>query len=146
MFELIPYNLVLSVHIFAFIFNITLVVIADALGLWWVLGKREVLNATVMKWLHSLIWFGLSLSILTGATLFWEARDYLLSVPAFYTKLLFVVALVVNSFFIYRHLHIVSERSYNSLNVNEKTPLFISGGISTICWVGVVVAAQFLGL
>lgn len=146
MFEILPYGTVLFIHISAFIFNFVLVALADLQGLLWLTGKKQTLNATVMKWLHKLIWLGLSISILSGLILFWGIKDYLLTVPAFYTKMLMLLALVINSFFIHRHLSVMSERTYKSLNGQEKNVLLINGGISTTCWVGAVVAAQFLGL
>ncbi len=146
MFEIIPYGVVLGAHIVAFFVNISLVIIADIYGLLWVTGKKSVLNSAVMSRLHKLIWFGLGISIISGVMLAWDSWEYLFTLPAFYTKLIFVLALVVNSFFISSHQQIASERAFVSLGSSEKMPLLISGGVSTFCWIGVVVAAQLLGL
>ena len=144
--EWISYGTLVGVHVSAFLFNITLVIIADLLGLLWVLGYKRTLNRRTMQRLHYLISAGLAVSIISGALLFSTADEYLLTVPAFYTKVGFVLALVVNSFFIGRHLKVATERSFRSLLGSEKLPIFISAAVSVASWIGVVVAAQFLGL
>lgn len=136
---------ILALHISAFFVNITFVVIADALALSWVLGKKEVLSIQVMRTLHRIVSVGLCVSVVTGAIMFWDVRDYLLTLPAFYTKMLFVLALVVNSFVIGKHMHIAVERPFKTLEPEEKRPLFISGAVSTIAWVGTFIAAKSLG-
>lgn len=146
MLEFMSYEVVLGIHIITFVCNIILVIIADGLGALWVLGRKETLNAVLMKRLHVSIWIGLSISIVTGIILFSTLPEYLLTVSAFYTKLFFVGALIINSVGISKHLHIPSEKPFSVLTRREKLPLFMSGAISTTCWIGVVVSATFLGL
>lgn len=127
--------------------NIGLVILADFIGLLWVIGKIKKLPQKYMMLFHKLIWIGLGVSILSGAFLFWDVREYLLTVPAFYTKMFFVVALVINSFLISKHLRAALRvESFKSLSTKERKTFFISGAISTISWVMVLVTAQFLGL
>lgn len=142
-----PYETILFFHIGAFVFNIGLVILADILGLLWVLEKIKKLPKKVMLMAHRLIWLGLVISITSGSLLFWESREYLLTLPAFYTKILFVVALLVNSFVISKHLKVALEvESFSALARKERSSFFISGVISTICWIAVVVSAKMLGL
>jgi hypothetical protein len=61
--------------------------------------------------------------------------------PLFWLKMFFVVTLLVNSFFVEQFMHTATERSYSSLAIREKLPLFISGGISTFCWLGAITVA-----
>lgn len=148
MFITIPYGVVLTIHVSTFIFNILLVIIADTNALRWVMGWKETLNQRFMVWLHRLLSLGLAVSILSGAYLFLSNLDYFqsVSVPAFYVKIGLVVALVINAFVISRHMHVAFDRPFASLTRAEKGPLFISGAVSAVGWVGVFVSAQFIGL
>jgi hypothetical protein len=146
MIEILGYQTVLVLHITAFVFNVTLVVLADVLGLLWVVGKKSVLGASYMHWLHRMIWIGLTVSIITGIVLFSSASDYLLTTPAFWVKLSFVIALVINSFFITHHMKIALVQSFTEVTQKAKIKMFISGAISTGAWIGVVVSATQPGL
>ena len=146
MSELLSYALVLAVHISTFIINIALVVISDLHALLWVMGKVSVLPAARMRWLHRIVGLGLLISILSGAYLAAGTIEYLLTVPAFYVKLGLVAALVVNAFVVGAHLPLATTTAFRNLTAAEKRPLFISGVVSTAGWVGVFIAAQFLGL
>jgi len=140
------YETIVTIHVVAFIFNIFFVVVSDFKGLMWVMGKRETLSARWMILFHRLIWAGLATSVFTGAYLFWGAREYLLTQPAFMFKVGMVGALIINSFIIDKHLQIAISRPFREINKNERLNLFVSAGVSTIAWVSVAVSAQFLGL
>lgn len=141
------YEIILGAHIAAFMFNIGLVVLADGIGLLWVIGKLKKLPKQFMLVAHRAIWVGLAVSIVTGAYMFWDLRDYLLETPAFYTKVFFVLALVINSFLISKHLHAaLGAESFAALEKKEKISFFISGAVSTISWIAVVVSAKLSGL
>ena len=144
--EWISYDTLLTVHLAFFVFNITLVIAADLNGLLWALGYIRTLHRRLMLWVHYLIGAGLTVSIISGALLFLTVDEYLLTVPAFYTKVGFVLALIINSYFIGRHVRMATERSFASLLASEKLPIIASAAVSAVAWVGVVVAAQFLGL
>lgn len=144
--EWLPYNIVLGIHVGSFLVNLGMVIVADGYGARWVLGQVETLHAPFMRWLHRLISVGLGVSIISGALLFSTVSDYLLTVPAFYTKLAFVAALVINAWFIGRHMEVATRTPFRSLARSERIPLYVSGVVSTASWIGVVVAAQFLGL
>lgn len=139
-------TLALQVHLTTVVCLIALVVATDTLGLLWVLGKKETLSLRLLETLHRLVWLGLMTMLLSGATMFLSYKDYLLTVPAFFVKIGFITALVVNAVVIGRHLHIPSERSFISLSPRERVPLYVSGAVSTISWVGAILAARMLGL
>ena len=118
----------------------------DMLGLAWLLGKVATLPFRVMRTLHRMVWTGLILMLLSGGTMFLSYREYLLSVPAFYIKITFVITLIVNAFFIGKQMGIASTRSFSSLTRAERLPLLISGAVSTVAWIGTISAALMLGL
>ena len=140
------YQFIGTIHGLSFAFNILLVVISDAHGFLWMRGKLTVLPARRMKRLHQAIGVGLTVSVLTGAYLASTELAYLLTVPAFYAKLVFVAALVANAFVIGRHLTIATTTPYDGVAKDTKRTLVISGAVSTIGWIGAFIAAQFLGL
>ncbi len=142
----IPYEWVLAVHVSAFIYNIAIVVTADVMAGLWVFGKKPLLSLRTLMLLHYSLYAGLVLAITSGVLLFSQSASYLLTVPAFYAKTVFIVALVANSFFIGKHIQVASQKTFTELTPQERTPLLISGAISTISWVGAFIAAQSLGL
>ena len=146
MFEIIPYDLMLTIHIVAFVLNVALVVVADGLGALWVLGRLERLNADVLNNIHKFLWAGLLLSVITGALMAYESIEYLLTVPAFQIKLVFVTALVINSFVIHKHIQVPVVSSFSEVDSRTKKSLLVSGVVSTVSWISVVICAQFLGL
>jgi hypothetical protein len=145
--ESMPYEIILTTHIASFIWNVSFVVVADLIGLLWVLGKMQLLPQKVMLYTHRLIWLGLLTSIVTGIFMFVELKDYLLETPAFYTKIIFVMALVINSFFISKHLkNSFGVGSFSNLDKKDKRSFFISGAVSTVSWIVVFLSAGMLGL
>lgn len=146
MIELIPYHLLLGVHIGAFLVNIALVIVADCHAASWLFGWQQTLSRRLMTWLHRIIGVGLAVSIVSGFFLFLSHAEYLLAVPSFYVKIGLVAALVVNAFVIGRHVDVASEKPFRLLTAAERRLLFVSGAVSTMGWVGVCMAAQLLGL
>ena len=143
----VPYETILTLPIASFIWNISLVVLADGVGLLWVLGKINKLPKKLMVYAHRLIWLGLAVSVSTGAFMFWELRDYLLSTPAFYTKIIFVLTLMINALFISKHLKTaLIVGAFNDLSSKEKGKFLLSGFVSAISWVTVFLSAKMLGL
>jgi hypothetical protein len=140
------YELILAVHIGAFITNISLVVLADLLGLLWMLGAIRRLPKKSMIVAHYLIWLGLATSIASGAYLFWPAREYLLTVESFYVKVTLVLVLLINSFFISKHLRTALSTTFKRLSLKERGGFLLSGFVSLGAWIGVIVAATRLGL
>jgi hypothetical protein len=114
------------------------------MGISWIRGRVETLDAKKVKKYHRGSWIGLSLMIITGALLFYPLREFLLTRPQFYIKMAFVVTLVCNGFVIGKLQHIAIEKSFSSLSSFQKIPLYISGAVSTVCWLGAIVCALFL--
>jgi len=137
---------ILPVHIGSFIITITSVIIADIHALLWVIGKLQTLSHRRMITLHNIVSIGLFVSITSGIIMFWPLREYLLTVTAFWVKMIFVVALVINSFIIARHVNIPTTRTFVSLTKNEQRPLIVSGLVSTVSWIGAFTSALFLGI
>ena len=140
------YTIALPVHLTTIGLLILLVLYSDHLGFAWMRGKIQTLPAKKMLLLHRMVLGGLGLMILSGGTMFWGLKDYLLYTPMFYIKMGFVATLIINSFFIGKLLHKATEQTFSSLTNAEKLQLLISGGLSTICWIGAIVAATQLGI
>jgi hypothetical protein len=117
---------------------------ADHMGFSWMRGKVALLDKDEVRKFHVRVSIGLGLMILSGLTLFWPMREYLLDRPQFYMKMTFVLGLIVNSFVISKFSSIPTTRTFASLSFNEKLPMLISGGISTLCWFGAATFAFFL--
>ena len=134
----------LSVHVTAVLSTLAVVVIADLHGLWWLLGKTNVLPKQRLVLLHNLIWVGLAITITAGAIMFSWAPEYYLSLTAFRLKMLFVLFLLVNAIVIGKHMHWAFSGPFGALNKGQKQALILSGFISTAGWIGAYVCAQFL--
>ena len=140
------YDTILTIHIISFVWNVSFVILSDIIGGLWIVGVAR-LPKLPLRLFHICIWAGLSVSIVTGLYMFTTASSYLLTVPAFYTKIFFVLALLINSFLIAKHLHkALSVASFSDLPSTEKRSFIVSGAISTISWIGVVVSAAWIGL
>ncbi|HCC06319.1 TPA: hypothetical protein DEP94_03120 [Candidatus Nomurabacteria bacterium] len=137
-------ELFLPLHFLVLAFVAWNVFHADHLGFSWIRGKVAMLDTTTVKKYHNRTWIGLILMILTGLVLFWPTREYLFTRPQFFIKMGFVVALFINSFVIGLLSKISTTKTYASLTFSQKLPLIISGGVSTISWLGATVMALFL--
>jgi hypothetical protein len=137
---------VLPLHITFAVGAVLVVVIADFHAFLWVLGRLSVLAESRMRVLHDLVYAALAGLLTSGVLMFWPLSEYLLTESAFIVKMLFVLALVINSVLISRHMHLAFVRPFASLSYAERIPLFVSAIVSTTSWVGALVAAQFLGV
>jgi len=135
-----------NVHVTFVFITLGLVVLADSHGLLWLLGKLETLPRQRMELLHKLIWIGLSIVLISGGGMFLLYQEYLVNITAFWIKMTFVSALLINAFFIGKLAHKSYNRPFVLLTHEERMPMFISGAISTAAWIGAFLAAQFLGL
>jgi hypothetical protein len=120
------------------------VLYADKLALSWLRGKRETLQHSHLLQTHYLVSAALATIVVSGIYLFWPMRDYLLGQPLFYLKMFFVLALILNSVVIGKMLHIATLKPFHILTRKEKFPLMVSGTISTLSWVGAILAALVL--
>ena len=117
---------------------------ADHLGFKWIRGSiLKLKEEEVMKY-HERVFFGLILMVITGFLLFAPKGVRLLASNAFYIKMIFVGALLLNSFAINRLSKISIKNTFAELSFKQKLPLIISGGVSTISWLGAFIAAFFL--
>lgn len=134
----------LTVHVTAVMMTLAIVIIADLHGFLWLIGKKETLPKARMELFHKLIWVGLGVTMFAGFMMFTSYPDYLLSLWAFRFKLLFVAVLVINAFFIDKHLGIASEMPFGAVPSADKKALMVSGAVSTLCWVGAYAMAKLL--
>jgi hypothetical protein len=137
-------KILLPLHFAVLGFTAWNVIMADHMGFNWIRGKVTTLNAETVKKYHYRVWTGLGLMILTGFFLFWPLREFLLSRTQFYVKMSFVATLVINSFIIGYLQETAIKKSYASLRLSEKLPLFISGAVSTVCWILTIIAGFYL--
>ena len=119
------------------------IVYTDHLALRWVLGKSETLPYKKMHRLHVVVWAGLLGMIVTGAVMAWPGREYYLQHTPFIIKMCFVGVLVGNALVIGRLSKVASSQSFASLSTKQKYTLLISGAISSVCWIGAFVVAEF---
>lgn len=56
----------------------------------------------------------------------------------------FVVTLICNGLVIGKLQHVATTKTFSSLTFTEKLPLFISGAVSTLAWVGATLGGLFL--
>lgn len=131
-------------HLLSLAFVFFTIVRADYFGMSWIQGRKKTLDPRVLTNLHRSTWVGLSLMILTGIMLFLPMRDYLLTRPQFYIKMAFVITLICNGFVIGHLQKVAATHSFASLTTSQKTPLFVSGVVSTISWAGAAITALFL--
>ncbi len=134
----------LLIHIFLVCVTGLVVIFSDEQAFMWILGKKKVLDAKLVEILHVLVSIGLLCIILTGGLMFIDRASYLLSTPAFLMKMCFVAALVINAFFIGTLSKIATTRAFAELSLNERIPLFVSGGVSIVGWAGALICAFFL--
>ncbi len=136
--------LAFAVHIISLGLTICAIAVADHTGLDWVRGKRATVQAHKLTQLHWAVGIGLGLMIGSGFALFWPMREYLLASPAFYVKMAFVLALVINSLVIERLMHVATTSPFKQLHDATKKKLLLSGTVSAVSWIGAAVTAFFL--
>lgn len=144
MLGIIPYGVLLGIHIGAFLWSVSGIIVADSQGLRWLLGFKQTLSARFLSFWHRFVWVGISTSIVTGFMLFWPMREFLLEDPAFLVKVSLVVMLVINAWFIGSHMTIATTQPFAEVPRRQKVFLLISGAVSVCGWVGVYICAQFL--
>lgn len=137
-------DIFLPLHLTSLAFVVWNVVQADHMGFTWMTGKVDTLNKEKVQKHHTRLWVGLSLMITTGVMLAWPVREYLLTHPQFYIKMAFVITLIANGFIIGALQDLAITRKFSTLSLSEKLPLFISGGLSTLSWIGAATTALFL--
>lgn len=137
-------TIILPIHILVLLYTLGNVAMADHEGLAWVRGKAMTLDAIKLARYHKRIWIGLGLMILTGTLLFVPLREYLLRRPSFYIKMACIGALIANGTLIGDLMKIATEKSFKEVSIAAKVRLFVSGAISSLAWLGAIIAAMFL--
>ena len=137
-------QIIFYIHIASLCFAGLGIFYADHLALDWLRGKKGTLRQRHLLRAHHWVSFALFFLIGSGLFLFWPSRDYLLAQPAFWIKMSFISALIINSFVIERLMHTATSRPFSTLSFKEKAPLFLSGAVSMTCWVGAATTAFFL--
>ena len=140
------YSLILTIHIATASSLLIIVLYADHLAFSWVRGKKETLPTVLMSRIHTALYIGLGIMLVTGAYMFLPLQNYLLHTTAFQVKMGLLAVLVINSLFIGKPLHISTTNSFASLDKKMQLTLLLSGGISAASWLGIIVAANLLGL
>jgi hypothetical protein len=133
-----------ALHVFAMLFSLTVVSLADKEALAWVRGKKTVLSPRRVAIFHWLTWAGLATLLISGIWLALPQLGYLLSQPLFVMKMLFVAVLLVNAVLIGRFSHTATARTFSTLTWDEALPLFTSGAVSFFAWIGAVVLALII--
>lgn len=133
---------VLPLHIGILVITLVCIIWADIYASLWLHSKKQTLNQKIVNRLHVGVTVGLIGMIVTGITLFWPLREYLIDKSdAFFVKMFFVFALVINSFVIDKYMQIATTQAFKDIPTRQKMILFASGGISSLSWLGAIVAA-----
>ncbi len=131
-------------HIVFLILSIYGIVTADHAAFDWMRGKLQTMDKQKVMRSHWIVSIGLVGLVCTGLALFWPSRDFLMTNPAFWIKMCFVMALLVNSFVIESLSHLALVKPFSALTTKKKRALLLSGAVSTISWIGAAAAALFL--
>jgi hypothetical protein len=134
----------LPLHLLSLAYSLWNVILADHMGFLWMRGKTPILNLNTVRKRHVRVLIGLTLMLITGFSMFWPMRDFLIHHLQFQVKMLFVLGLIINSFVIGKFAHIATEKTFASLSTKEKIPLLISGVVSTMCWLGAIAGGIYL--
>lgn len=136
--------ILLPLHIAFIIGTLLLVLYTDEQALMWMLGKKRVLNEKSVRLLHHAIATGLALLLITGGLLYSSAAISYLSNPTFIAKMVAIAALIINTYFIGKFSPLATMHSFKELTRSQRLPLFISGAVSVVGWVGAVVSGLLL--
>jgi len=131
-------------HIISLIFSAFIIIIADHDAFLWFREKKQTLDSKKINRLHIVAWIGLVALIITGGFLFYPARNYLVHNVYFIIKMIFVAILVGNGFLIGKLSNIATQKPFSSLTKRERWPLFLSGTLSAMSWIGATITAFFI--
>lgn len=132
-----------DIHLAILTITVLAILVADHDGLWYMLGKKQTLNAARLKWLHYGIALGLLGMIVTGTILVWPSASYYFSEPVFLLKMGFVLVLIINSFFIGKLASVTTTQPFSVLSTRQKRAMLISGGASVAGWIGAATIGLF---
>lgn len=132
------------IHLSALVFSVMVMLYADKQAFSWILGKTEKLDEKKLNRTHLAMWLGLGTMIASGVTMLAPQWSYLSKEPLFMMKMLFVAILVTNGVLIGRLVTVATTRTFASLSIKEKVPLFASAIFSLIGWIGAFTMAKIL--
>jgi uncharacterized membrane protein len=139
------YDIALAAHFAGMVLALIFIIRADHSAFSWVRGKTPTLDPAKVRYYHRGVWAALIVLILSGAYLAFPLAEWLVvENRMFQAKLLFVLALVMNSFMIGSLGHIATTKTFAELSTRERLPLFIAGAISITCWLGSFAAGLML--
>lgn len=128
-----------TIHLGIVIGTALVVLFADHQGMRWMSGKDGRLPVARALFLHRVVTVGLVLLLITGGLLYARAAPAYLADPRFVLKMSMLFVIIVNTYFIERFSKVASEREFTSLTSSERLPLFISGGVSFVGWVTIII-------
>ncbi|MEY2701542.1 MAG: hypothetical protein RLY43_162 [Bacteroidota bacterium] len=134
-----------TLHLIAMFLTMTVVAYADHMGFKYFTGKSQTLDLKKVKLAHNLVFIGIGLLVVTGIIITIPMWTYMFVNPFFYTKLAFVLTLVLNGLFIGKLMTKATNTPFALLDKEEKRVLLVSGAVSGISWVATILIG-FLGL
>ena len=114
------------------------------MGFSWIRGKTQKLDEKKVKKIHRNTWIGLLLMIATGSVLFWQEHEYLLGRVQFFVKMAFVITLIINGLVLGKIQQVAINYEWENLTFKQRIPLIISGGVSTLAWLGAFAGAFYI--
>ena len=129
------------VHLAILGVTVLTILYSDHLGWQYFRGIKQTLDARIVWRLHYAVWAGLVGMIVTGLMMSWSALSYLITEPVFLLKMGFVAVLVINSLAITTLIGVATTTPYAALTQKQKAPFILNGALSTIGWVGAILAA-----
>lgn len=133
-----------TVHLTVLLVTAIAIIWADHEGISYLRGMKKTLDPVLTKRLHYAVWAGLIGMIGTGTLLFARAADFYLTYPPFLLKMCMVAALCANAFLIGKLSAVSTVTPFAELSTKTKRLLFVSGAISTGCWLGAAFIGYFI--
>jgi hypothetical protein len=130
-----------SIHVFAVLFSLVVVFIADKGALAWMRGKQQLMSARRVRVLHALTWGALTVLVISGAIIAFPMLNYLLTQPLFIMKMLFVAVLLVNAVLIGKLSEYAVREPFAQLTHHDRMRLITSGTVSSFSWIATIILA-----
>lgn len=134
-----------TLHLISLLITIPAILLADHMGFQYFTGRISTVGVRKARVLHWLVTCGICLLIVTGVMVTIPAWDIFLSKPLFYTKIAFVLTLLVNGILIGNLMKKATHTPYKDLPYEDKKLLLVSGAVSSLGWV-ISICIGFFGL
>lgn len=132
-----------TIHLAILAVTVVAILIADHEGWSYMRGRKIIVDARRVHWLHMIVGVGLLGMIISGGLMVWPYKDFYFTDFVFVSKMFFVGALVINALFIGRVMQYAVEKPYAALSSRERTMLVFSGGVSVVGWVAATIIGFF---